>query len=127
MIIFASSRSCFVVVPIIIPPPPKPKEPKEATTPKEKKPGDAEGETTKAKAEAKDQRELIKAAYRATLHYHPEVLNDDKWLKQAVHRLLEEEALKDRTARVIAQLPVEVALFLLNEKKQQKNKNLFPR
>ncbi len=32
-------------------------------------------------------------------------------------RLLEEESLKDRTARVIAQLPVAVAVFLLNEKR----------
>lgn len=32
-------------------------------------------------------------------------------------RLIEEESLKDRTARVIAQLPVSVAVFLLNEKR----------
>ncbi len=32
-------------------------------------------------------------------------------------RLIEEEALKDRTARIIAQLPVSVATFLLNEKR----------
>ena len=32
-------------------------------------------------------------------------------------RLLEEESLKDKTARVIAQLPVSVALFLLNDKR----------
>ncbi len=32
-------------------------------------------------------------------------------------RLIEEESLKDRTARVIAQLPVAVAVFLLNEKR----------
>lgn len=32
-------------------------------------------------------------------------------------RLIEEEALKERTARVIAQLPVSVAIYLLNEKR----------
>ncbi|HET7922243.1 MAG TPA: Rne/Rng family ribonuclease [Gammaproteobacteria bacterium] len=34
-----------------------------------------------------------------------------------VLRLIEEEAMKERSARVIAQLPVEVATFLLNEKR----------
>ncbi|MGJ8671029.1 MAG: Rne/Rng family ribonuclease, partial [Oceanococcus sp.] len=38
-------------------------------------------------------------------------------LSLQVLRLLEEESLKDRTARVIAQLPVEAAVFLLNEKR----------
>lgn len=36
----------------------------------------------------------------------------------AVLRLLEEEAMKDSTARVTAQVPVDVATFLLNEKRQ---------
>ncbi|WP_420465294.1 Rne/Rng family ribonuclease [Panacagrimonas sp.] len=34
-------------------------------------------------------------------------------------RLIEEEAMKDRTSRVIAQVPVEVGTFLLNEKRSQ--------
>ena len=32
-------------------------------------------------------------------------------------RLIEEEAMKDRTARVIVQLPVDAGTFLLNEKR----------
>ena len=32
-------------------------------------------------------------------------------------RIVEEEALKENTGRVIAQLPVEVATYLLNEKR----------
>lgn len=39
-------------------------------------------------------------------------------LALAVLRLVEEEATKDSTARVVAQLPVDVATFLLNEKRQ---------
>src|SRR5699024_7954029 len=35
----------------------------------------------------------------------------------SVLRLIEEEAMKDRTARVLARLPVEVSSFLLNEKR----------
>jgi ribonuclease E len=35
----------------------------------------------------------------------------------AVLRILEEEAMKEKTARVVAQLPVKVATFLLNEKR----------
>ncbi|MGH8398274.1 MAG: ribonuclease E/G, partial [Gammaproteobacteria bacterium] len=35
----------------------------------------------------------------------------------SVLRLIEEEALKDRTSRVVAQLPVAIATFLLNEKR----------
>lgn len=35
----------------------------------------------------------------------------------AVLRIVEEEAMKDHTARVVAQLPVEVASYLLNEKR----------
>ncbi len=38
-------------------------------------------------------------------------------LSLQILRLLEEESLKDRTARIIAQLPVSVAVFLLNEKR----------
>ncbi|HET8882419.1 MAG TPA: Rne/Rng family ribonuclease, partial [Solimonas sp.] len=38
-------------------------------------------------------------------------------LALSVLRLIEEEAMKDRTARVIAQLPVDVGTFLLNEKR----------
>lgn len=33
-------------------------------------------------------------------------------------RLIEEEALKDKTARVVVQLPIKVATFLLNEKRE---------
>ena len=39
-------------------------------------------------------------------------------LSLAVLRIIEEEAMKDSTARVIAELPVEAATFLLNEKRQ---------
>lgn len=39
-------------------------------------------------------------------------------LALAVLRIIEEEALKDLTARVVAQLPVDAATFLLNEKRQ---------
>ena len=38
-------------------------------------------------------------------------------LALSVLRLIEEEAMKDRTARVICQLPVDVGTFLLNEKR----------
>ncbi|MCB1735402.1 MAG: ribonuclease E [Gammaproteobacteria bacterium] len=38
-------------------------------------------------------------------------------LALAVLRIVEEEAMKDHTARVVAQLPVEVASYLLNEKR----------
>ncbi len=37
----------------------------------------------------------------------------------SIIRLIEEEAMKDRTSRVIAQLPVDVGTFLLNEKRLQ--------
>jgi ribonuclease E len=39
-------------------------------------------------------------------------------LALAILRLLEEEAMKDKTSRVVAQLPVKVATFLLNEKRE---------
>jgi ribonuclease E len=39
-------------------------------------------------------------------------------LALSVLRILEEEAMKDLTAKVVAQLPVEAATFLLNEKRQ---------
>ncbi|MBA3581735.1 MAG: Rne/Rng family ribonuclease [Gammaproteobacteria bacterium] len=39
-------------------------------------------------------------------------------LALAMLRLIEEEAMKDNTARVVAQCPVEVATFLVNEKRQ---------
>ncbi len=39
-------------------------------------------------------------------------------LSLAMLRILEEEGMKDNTTRVIAQVPVEVATFLLNEKRQ---------
>ncbi len=39
-------------------------------------------------------------------------------LALSVLRIVEEEAMKDRTSRIIAQLPVEVATFLLNEKRR---------
>src|SRR5690242_9144403 len=38
-------------------------------------------------------------------------------LSLSILRLIEEEAMKERTARVVAQLPVAVATFLLNEKR----------
>ena len=37
----------------------------------------------------------------------------------SILRLIEEEAMKDRTGRVVAQLPVDVSTFLLNEKRTQ--------
>ena len=40
-------------------------------------------------------------------------------LALSVLRIVEEEAMKDSTARILAQLPVEVATFLLNEKRRQ--------
>ena len=36
----------------------------------------------------------------------------------SILRVIEEQALKDNTARIVAQLPVDVATFLLNEKRQ---------
>ena len=39
-------------------------------------------------------------------------------LALAVLRMIEEEAMKENTSRIVAQLPVEVATFLLNEKRQ---------
>lgn len=39
-------------------------------------------------------------------------------LSLAVLRIIEEEAMKDSTSKIIAQLPVEAATFLLNEKRQ---------
>lgn len=39
-------------------------------------------------------------------------------LSLSVFRLVEEEAMKDNTAKVIAHLPIEVATFLLNEKRK---------
>jgi ribonuclease E len=39
-------------------------------------------------------------------------------LALSILRIIEEEALKENTGRVLAQLPVEVAAFLLNEKRQ---------
>ncbi len=38
-------------------------------------------------------------------------------LSLSILRVIEEEALKERTARIVAQLPMEVATFLLNEKR----------
>ena len=42
-------------------------------------------------------------------------------LSISILRLVEEEALKDQTARVVVQLPVKVAAFLLNEKRKSIN------
>jgi ribonuclease E len=39
-------------------------------------------------------------------------------LALSVLRIVEEEAMKENTSRIVAQLPVEVATFLLNEKRQ---------
>jgi len=39
-------------------------------------------------------------------------------LALSVLRVIEEQAMKDNTARILAQLPVDVATFLLNEKRQ---------
>jgi ribonuclease E len=44
-------------------------------------------------------------------------IRDIKSLGLAVLRLLEEEAMKENTQRVLAKLPVEVATYLLNEKR----------
>ncbi|WP_367114616.1 ribonuclease E [Thiohalocapsa sp.] len=40
-------------------------------------------------------------------------------LALSVLRIIEEEAMKDSTARILAQLPVDVAAFLLNEKRRK--------
>ncbi len=45
-------------------------------------------------------------------------IRDVESLALAVLRLMEEEAMKDKTAQVIAQLPVKVATYLLNEKRE---------
>ena len=42
-------------------------------------------------------------------------------LSLSVLRLMEEEALKEKTGRIIAELPVDVATFLMNEKRQVLN------
>ena len=42
-------------------------------------------------------------------------------LALALLRLIGEEARKDRTVKVIAQLPVEVATYLMNEKREWLN------
>lgn len=39
-------------------------------------------------------------------------------LSLSILRVMEEEAMKEKTAKIVAQLPVEVATFLLNEKRQ---------
>ena len=45
-------------------------------------------------------------------------IRDNESLALSILRLIEEEALKDNTQQVIAQVPVDVAAFLLNEKRQ---------
>lgn len=50
-------------------------------------------------------------------HGHGSLRSVDS-LSLSILRLMEEEAMKEKTARVIAQVPVEVATFLLNEKRQ---------
>ena len=45
-------------------------------------------------------------------------IRDVESLSLSILRIIEEEALKENTGRVQAQLPVEVATFLLNEKRQ---------
>jgi ribonuclease E len=46
-------------------------------------------------------------------------IRDVESLGLSVMRIIEEEAMKDRTERVIATLPVDVATFLLNEKRDR--------
>lgn len=48
-------------------------------------------------------------------------IRDIESLALAILRIIEEEAMKDSTARVIVNLPVSVATFLLNEKRQPIN------
>ncbi len=45
-------------------------------------------------------------------------IRDIKSLSLAVLRIIQEEAMKELTAKVVAQLPVDAATFLLNEKRQ---------
>lgn len=45
-------------------------------------------------------------------------IRDNESLALSILRLIEEEALKDNTEQVIAQVPVDVAAYLLNEKRQ---------
>ena len=46
-------------------------------------------------------------------------IRDVESLSLAVLRLLEEEALKDNTGRILAKIPVECATYLLNEKREK--------
>lgn len=52
--------------------------------------------TKSSKSSANNQftnpKELGRQTFLATIHYHPEVLNDDKWLKRAAHTLYPKEA-----------------------------------
>ena len=45
-------------------------------------------------------------------------VRDPESLALSILRIVEEEAMKDRTGRIVARLPIEVATFLLNEKRE---------
>jgi ribonuclease E len=45
-------------------------------------------------------------------------VRDPESLALSILRIIEEEAMKDRTGRIVARLPIEVATFLLNEKRE---------
>ena len=45
-------------------------------------------------------------------------VRDPESLALSILRIVEEEAMKDRTGRIVARLPLEVATFLLNEKRE---------
>ena len=45
-------------------------------------------------------------------------VRDPESLALSILRIVEEEAMKDKTGRIVARLPIEVATFLLNEKRE---------
>ncbi|MES2683220.1 MAG: Rne/Rng family ribonuclease [Pseudomonadota bacterium] len=71
--------------------------------------------------------ELSRQRLRPTLVEHTQItcprcsglghIRSVESLALSILRLIEEEAMKDRTARVVAQIPVDVGTFLLNEKR----------
>jgi ribonuclease E len=71
--------------------------------------------------------ELSRQRLRPTLAEHTQIpcprcsgrgqIRSVESLSLSILRLIEEEAMKDRTGRVIAQVPVDVGTFLLNEKR----------
>ncbi|MES2884141.1 MAG: Rne/Rng family ribonuclease [Pseudomonadota bacterium] len=75
--------------------------------------------------------ELSRQRLRPTLVEHTQItcprcsglghIRSVESLSLSILRLIEEEAMKDRTARVVAQVPVDTGTFLLNEKRNKLN------